>query len=214
MPPGVKGSEASSRYNRGAMQPSDTPPEPLEQHGTEAEPVNEEGNTNPEAATGKADSPPVVEMEEALANLQEDLRRAEEAYLRAVADLRNYRRRVSQELQREREAGKASVIEDILPVLDNFERTLDAGKAGASLETLLEGVQLIERQLRAALERHGLRPIEAEGQPFDPELHEAVVTETSDDAEGTILEVLEPGYLLGDRVVRPAKTKVSKGPEK
>ncbi|MEW5884914.1 MAG: nucleotide exchange factor GrpE, partial [Armatimonadota bacterium] len=69
-------------------------------------------------------------------------------------------------------------------------------------------------QLRAALERHGLRPIEAQSRPFDPELHEAVVTEPSDKAEGTILEVLERGYLLGDRVVRPAKTKVSRGPGK
>lgn len=197
------------------MQPSETPPpEPLEHDGTEAEPVTEEGQADPEAATGKVDSPQVAEMEEALSNLQEDLRRAEEAYLRAVADLQNYRRRVSQELHREREAGKASVIEDILPVLDNFERTLEAGKTGASLESLLEGVQLIEKQLRAALERHGLQPIEAEGQAFDPGLHEAVITEESDHDEGTVLEVLERGYLLGDRVVRPAKTKVSKGPGK
>lgn len=195
------------------MQPSETPPpEPLEQNGTDAEPATEVNKTAAEGSNPNAEPAPVAEMEEALSNLQDDLRRAEEAYLRAVADLQSYRRRVTQELQREREAGRASVIEDILPVLDNFERTLEAGKAGASLESLLEGVQLIERQLRAALERHGLRPIEAQGRPFDPELHEAVVTEPSDKAEGTILDVLERGYLLGDRVVRPAKTKVSKGP--
>lgn len=197
------------------MQPSETPqPEPPGQNGTDAEPATEQNGTAAEGSNPNAESAPVAEMEEALSNLQDDLRRAEEAYLRAVADLQNYRRRVSHELQREREVGKASVIEDILPVLDNFERTLEAGKAGASLESLLEGVQLVERQLRAALERHGLRPIEAQGEPFDPELHEAVVTEPSDKAEGTILEVLERGYLLGDRVVRPAKTKVSKGPGK
>lgn len=197
------------------MQPSETPPpEPLEQNGTDADPATEQNNAAAEGSNPNAESAPVAEMEEALSNLQDDLRRAEEAYLRAVADLQNYRRRVSQELQREREAGKASVIEDMLPVLDNFERTLEAGKAGASLESLLEGVQLVERQLRAALERHGLRPIEAQSRPFDPELHEAVVTEPSDKAEGTILEVLERGYLLGDRVVRPAKTKVSRGPGK
>jgi len=197
------------------MQPSETPPpEPLEQNGTDAEPATEVNKTAAEGSNPNAEPAPVAEMEEALSNLQDDLRRAEEAYLRAVADLQSYRRRVTQELQREREAGRASVIEDILPVLDNFERTLEAGKAGASLESLLEGVHLIERQLRAALERHGLRPIEAQGRPFDPELHEAVVTEPSDKAEGTILDVLERGYLLGDRVVRPAKTKVSKGPRK
>lgn len=198
------------------MQLSDTPPEPQEQSGAKPELAKEESDSVGEGSNANASVEPtqVVEMEEALANLQEDLRRAEEAYLRAVADLQNYRRRVSQELQREREAGKASIIEEILPILDNFERTLNAGKAGASLESLLEGVQLIEKQLRATLERHGLRPIEAEGQPFDPELHEAILAEPSDTEEGTVLEVLERGYLLGERVVRPAKTKVSKGPKK
>lgn len=198
------------------MQSSETPPpEPLEQNGAD-EPEFEENNALADGSVSSAEPEPAQadEMDEALVKLQDDLRRAEEAYLRAVADLQNYRRRVSQELQREREAGKASVIEDILPVLDNFERTLNAGMAGASLESLLEGVQLVQRQLRAALERHGLHAIEAQGQPFNPELHEAIATEPSDQEEGTILEVLEPGYLLGDRVVRPAKTKVSKGPAK
>ncbi|MER3412760.1 MAG: nucleotide exchange factor GrpE [Armatimonadota bacterium] len=195
------------------MQPSETPPpEPIEQNGPEAKPATEESDA---VAEGTEPEPTqVAVVEEALSNLQDDLRRAEEAYLRAVADLQNYRRRVGQELQREREAGKVEVVEDLLPILDNFERTLDAGKSGASLESLLKGVRLIEKQLRTTLERHGLTPIEAEGQPFDPELHEAVVIEHSDEPEGVILKVLERGYRLGDRVVRPAKAKVSKGPEK
>ncbi|MCW5947390.1 MAG: nucleotide exchange factor GrpE [Fimbriimonadales bacterium] len=143
--------------------------------------------------------------------LEAKLAEARENILRAVADSQNVRRRASQEILQARVTAAAEIAAKLLPVLDNFERTLAAADAGASLESVLEGVSLIDRQIREVLEQHNVRPIESLGTAFDPTLHEAVLDEYSDHSEGTVIGELERGYLIGDRVLRPAKVKISKG---
>lgn len=154
------------------------------------------------------------ELEERIAELERDLSEAQDGMLRAVADLQNYRRRAIQEFQQERERAAAEIAAKLLPVLDNLERTLEAAEGGASSKSVLEGVKLTDRELRSVLEEHRVRPIPALGMPFDPTLHEAVGATASDQEEGTILEELERGYRFGEKVLRPTKVKISKGPKK
>jgi len=173
---------------------------------------------NPDAATETESAPELTdetserlrELETALEQLQEDLKNAQNDYLRAVADFQNYRRRMLQEQDATRQQAVAAAIAEFLPVLDNLERTLAAGENGASLEALLEGVRLVGKQFASALERIGVAPIGKEGEPFDPMLHEVIATEESDAPEGSILEIVEKGYRIGDRIIRPAKARVSK----
>jgi len=98
-----------------------------------------------------------------------------------------------------------------LPALDNLERTLQAYESGASLETIVEGVRIVERQIRDALEEHGIKPILAKGMPFDPRYHEAVASVEGNHEPGIVVEEIEKGYMIGERLLRPSRVKVSKG---
>lgn len=132
-------------------------------------------------------------------------------FMRALADLQNFRRRVAKESEETRKYATAELVRQLLPVLDNFERSLAFLASGASTEAVLEGLRAVDRQLRAVLESVKVEKIEPVGQPFDPEHHEAVALEASTEhPEGTVLEVLEPGYRMGERVIRPARVKVTK----
>ncbi len=155
------------------------------------------------------------ELERLRADLERANRESEEHFRllqRAQADLINYRRRVEQERGEVIRAGKAEVILSILPVLDDFERALQAVPPKEAHEPWMEGVALIERKLRNALESQGVTPIEALGQQFNPWEHEAVAYEESPEhEEGQVIEVFRPGYKLEGRVIRPAQVKVAKG---
>lgn len=132
-------------------------------------------------------------------------------FMRALADLQNFRRRVAKESEETRKYATAEMVRQLLPVLDNFERSLAFLASGASTEAVLEGLRAVDRQLRSVLESVKVEKIEPVGQPFDPEHHEAVALEASTEhPEGTVLEVLEPGYRMGERVIRPARVKVTK----
>ena len=169
-----------------------------------------------------AETASVVEtIESKLERLQADLeqrdaqlRELNDRYLRALADFDNFRKRARQEMEEARRNAAASVIEEVLPVLDNFERALQAAEESQQLDKLLEGVRMIRRQMQDILERRGVAPIEALGQPFDPNYHEAVARiETADHPEGTVVHEVEKGYKLGDRVLRPTKVAVAAAPE-
>jgi molecular chaperone GrpE len=129
---------------------------------------------------------------------------------RAAADLANMRRRHEQERQEYMKQANAMLIAELLPVLDSFDRALASMPPDLRELTWIDGIVLVERQLRMVLERAGLRPIEAEGKPFNPTEHEALLHEESDKPEDTVISELQKGYKLHDRVLRPALVKVAK----
>jgi len=158
-----------------------------------------------------------IDLNTALARLQEMEQALEEQknlYLRTLADFQNYRRRQNEEMERQRIRVLETLLEDLLPILDNFERALQAAEATRELEPLLEGVKMTDRQIKALLARFDIHPIEAVGKPFDPNLHEAIQRVESEEYEdGTIIDEVERGYRMGERVIRPSKVIVARRPE-
>jgi molecular chaperone GrpE len=129
---------------------------------------------------------------------------------RTRAEFENYQKRARKERDDERRYYNSTFALDLLPVLDNLERALEAARQAGDTGALAQGVAMVQTQLLEQLKRHGVTPIEAQDKPFDPNLHQAVMQQPSDQAEpGTVLQVLEPGYLIHERVLRPAKVIVS-----
>ena len=132
----------------------------------------------------------------------------DESYLRLAADFDNYRKRVAREYVEVTTRANERLLNELLPVLDDLERALEAAASHEEAK-LEEGVQLVHRSLASLLERHGLSEIEAEG-AFDPHVHEALLSQPGEGAEsGTVLQVIQKGYRLGDRVLRPTRVIVS-----
>lgn len=130
-------------------------------------------------------------------------------YIRAVADFDNFRKRTEREKADFSRYATASVLRDILPVFDNFDRALDHAEEGDDFH---KGVLLIYKQLFDVLQRHGLKPIDQEGVPFDPNIHEAVVRDEDPSVPNqTVVAILQKGYNLHDRLLRPALVKVAVG---
>jgi molecular chaperone GrpE len=130
---------------------------------------------------------------------------------RVQADFLNYKRRMEAERESQAEAARAETIRAFLPVVDDFERALAHVPPDFAQQSWLQGFHLIERNLAASFERLGLRRVGAEGEPFDPNVHEAVAYEVHPEfPEGHIAGVLRAGYQLGDRVVRPAQVTVAR----
>jgi len=127
---------------------------------------------------------------------------------RTKADFENYRKRAARDQERLIAHAHERLVRELLPVLDDLERTLEAAERHEEA-ALVDGVRLVERSLRKALEKEGLREIDTEGR-FDPHVHEAVLAKPAGDAEqGEVLEVMQRGYRLGDKVVRPARVIVA-----
>jgi molecular chaperone GrpE len=126
------------------------------------------------------------------------------------ADFENYQKRAARDREQERRYAQSPLALALLPALDNLERALAAARQAGDNGPLVQGVALVQSQLLDALRRNGVTPIEAKGQPFDPNKHEAVMQQPSaDQPPGTVLQVLQPGYQLHDRVLRPASVVVS-----
>ncbi|MFY9691989.1 MAG: nucleotide exchange factor GrpE [Candidatus Acidiferrales bacterium] len=136
-----------------------------------------------------------------------------ETLVRRQADFENYRKRVEKERQQERHRGAESLVEQLLPVLDAFDRALAGPGEGANAE-YRKGFELIRKQLWDALSKQGLKRVESVGQEFNPHFHHAIDTvETSEHADGVVIGELQPGYLFHDRVLRPAMVRVASAPE-
>lgn len=149
---------------------------------------------------------------EAIAKLSDERSDLYDKLLRKQAEFENFRKRGEREMQEAYVRARADLLTDLLPVLDNFDLAVQHADT-TNPDAVREGVHLIHKQLFDSLFRLGLEPIEADGQPFDPELHEAVATEPTDEApDHTVLVVLQRGYRLGDRMLRPARVKVAVTP--
>lgn len=131
---------------------------------------------------------------------------------RAQADLMNYRRRAEQEKEEIGRFGNTTIMLSLLPILDDLERALTSIPDDLAKHSWVDGIRLIERKLQANLEAQGLSQIKALGESFDPNLHEAMMQ--SKGQEGTVVEEIEKGYKLNNRLIRPSKVVVGSGEEK
>jgi molecular chaperone GrpE len=132
---------------------------------------------------------------------------------RTRADFENYQKRNQRDRAEERRYAHGPLAGELLPALDNLDRATAAAKQAGETGPLVQGVAMVQAQLLDVLRRHGVTRIEAQGQPFDPNLHQAVMQQPSDGAPpGTVLQVLEPGYVIHERVLRPARVVVSAAP--
>ncbi|MCA1292966.1 nucleotide exchange factor GrpE [Paenibacillus sp. alder61] len=177
--------------------------------------VNAENDQEPVSA----EEPEVLEetaaenSEEGQAELEKLRAEAEEhkqRLLRTQADFDNFRRRTLKEKEELGKYASAKLITELLPVIDNFERALSTTAENTDLSSYAKGVEMIFRQLEGILKTEGLTAMEPVGTPFNPEFHQAIMQVESDEyEEGTVVEVVQKGYLLKDKVLRPAMVKVS-----
>lgn len=165
----------------------------------------------PEAPAAAAPAP---DLGEQLAAAKKEAADNYDRYVRSVADLDNHRRRVIREKEELRQFAASKVLEDLLPVIDNLGLGLAAAKApNADLKTLVGGIAMVAEQLKSSLANHGLKEVNPAGQPFDPNLHEAISQQPSADiAEGSVVTVVRVGFTLNGRLLRPASVIVSSGP--
>lgn len=147
----------------------------------------------------------------ARSELETRLREAEDRALRVQAELENFRKRSQREFDDARRYREIDLLRDLLPVLDNLERAVDAAGKASDVESLVSGFRMTAQQIEKVLLIHGCKPIETENQPFDPTIHEAISQQPVAGATpGTVVGVAAKGYRLHDRVVRPAQVIVSK----
>jgi molecular chaperone GrpE len=152
--------------------------------------------------------------EQNVARLEAELAEAKDRALRGVAELDNVRKRLRKEMDDERRYAETSLLNDLLPVVDNLGRAMEAGEKATEVASLLQGVKLVAQQLDGVLKKHNCQQIPAFGHPFDPNVHQAISRQpNADNPPNTILIVAQEGYKLHDRVLRPSQVIVSATPE-
>ncbi len=169
----------------------------------------------PEAAKPEA-VPSGPTLEQQLEEAKKTAAKNHDHYVRAMADLENFRRRVVREKDELRQFAAGRVLEDLLPVLDNLGLGIAAAKVpGADIKNLVGGIEMVATQLKTALSNHGLKEINPAGEKFDPNMHESIASQPSQEvAEGLVLQVVRIGYALNGRLLRPASVVLSSGSAK
>lgn len=163
------------------------------------------------ASSAEKPAPEADPLQEAIAERDAAVDRA----LRTQAELENYRRRMQRERDEDRRYAALPLVRDLLPGLDNLQRALDAAQHTDDLAAMLQGVEMVAAQIQEILTRHGAEPIAAVGEPFDPNRHEAITQMPSTEHPPmTVIDEIERGYMLHDRVIRPSKVIVSVAPQK
>ena len=187
---------------------------PMSGDSSQDAPVEADGDVLPVEVDAPATEPVAVATELELLGmkvtaLEKDKKDNYDKYLRSVADLENLRKRQKRELDDAKLEMKQKVLKEMLPVVDNLERAIEhAGTTEGN--PIVDGVRLVLRQFTTAFERLDVNHFEAEGQPFDPNVHEAISQLESDKPPGTVIQVLQRGYKSGDRLMRPALVVVAK----
>ena len=165
---------------------------------------------NEQTAGAAATEPAADQADTAIETLRREKDVLQDRLLRTAAEFDNYRKRIERERREHTDAMAVDALSDLLPIIDDFERALQA-PAGADAGSYRKGVELIYHQMCELLRKRGVKPIEAVGTDFDPRYHQAVVHESSaSHREGEVIEELRRGYMLGDRLLRPAMVKVAK----
>lgn len=177
------------------------------------DPTQSENNPQGDAAGDSADAFFAASDAE-IHQLKQELVDAEKRVLIAQADLENFRKRMRREREDELKYANSPLLSDLLPVVDNLQRGIESAEKTEVANGILDGIKIVEKQLLEAMKKRGCEPIDAQGQPFDPNLHDAILQQPSADVEpGTVLHVAQVGYKLFERVIRPSQVIVSKAPE-
>jgi molecular chaperone GrpE len=165
------------------------------------------------APTVEAETADAASLKQELEAERQRTKDLQERWQRAAADLANLRRRTEQDRGEVEKFATMLLVQELLPVLDNFERALSTIPGNLAMLTWIQGVALIERHLEAILQQQGLAAIEAQGQPFNPHLHEAIAeVETADAAPGTVVREYQKGYTMHGRVIRPTLVEIAREP--
>jgi molecular chaperone GrpE len=184
---------------------------PASEHHKQSKPSASVNATSSNPAIGSEQA----EAEDAMAGLQADLDRFRDLALRSQADFENYKKRSAREKEEAIKFANSSLLQRLVSIIDNFELGLAAAKEEGEQSPIYSGMVLVQKQLNDLLTESGLQPIDAEGKKFDPNEHEAIAHEPSDQVpEGTVLRQARRGYRFRDRLLRPAKVVVSSGPGK
>jgi molecular chaperone GrpE len=192
---------------RGGNEPQEENAENLQQENAQAQQEAAE-EEQPNAKQGQNDE--LAAANAKIAELEAKIKEMENRYLRLYADFENFRRRTRQEMEAAEKYRAQSLVSDLLPALDNFERALKIEAENEQAKSILQGMEMVYRSVLDALKKEGVEAIEAVGKPFDPHLHQAVMqVEDSSYEPNTVVEEFQKGYKLKDRVIRPAMVKVS-----
>jgi molecular chaperone GrpE len=174
-------------------------------------------NTDPSAASSNASSASlkptyVEELEQKVAEKDKQIQEYLGKYRQASSEFEEMRLRLRREISKDIERTRREILSELLEVVDNLERAIEAGKRSPSADTLLQGVDMVRRQFLSKLEGLGVRPIESTDAQFDPTIHEAVTTvpATTPDQDGLIVGVIRSGYRIGEEVLRPAAVAVAR----
>ena len=197
----------------GAPQPARSPqPTPSEDDLTPAAALENDAMPQPDAA----EAAPENALDARIAKLQSDIERLNDRTLRAQADAQNARRRAEQEMEKARKYALERFAGELLPVVDNLERALEAASGDdEAIKPIAEGVELTLKSLQDVLRKFQVEPVDPVGEPFDPQRHQAMSLIDNPDAEpNTVLAVMQKGYTLNERLLRPAMVVVSKAPAK
>ena len=183
----------------------EAPPEETDKETTET--ATDETKKKKDKKTKKS------KKDEEIQALKDEVQTLQEKLLRNQAELQNFKRRMNEERVKERKFANSDFAKALLPILDNFALALDKEKDNLS-EATFKGFDMIRRDLYSTLEEQGLKEINATGEAFDPNYHQAVMKEPRDDvAPNTVIEAFQTGYLFKDRLIRPAMVKVSEQPK-
>jgi len=184
---------------------------PEEAREEESRPQDEKAE---EPKEERKEQSPLEKMQAELAEKSREAAEYFDKWLRLRAEFENFKKRMQKEKAELMKFGNESLLRSMLPILDNLERAVDHGKSGQENTPLLEGVEITLKQFFNTLERFGVKPISAVGEVFNPEKHEAVSEEESDQEPNRVISEIQKGYLFHDRLLRPAKVIVSKAKAK
>ena len=160
-----------------------------------------------------ADESSGSDLEQALAAKADEVKNLNDRYLRLAAEFENYKRLAQRDQREQAKFANETLLKDLLPIVDNLQRAVDFSQSSAGLDQLILGVQLTLKQFLETLSKFGVRQVSSIGEPFDPTRHQAVAkTESDNQPENTIIQEHQPGYLLHDRIVRPAMVTVAAAP--
>ncbi len=183
----------------------------MKKNPSQQQEVNSSAQIKQESLAGTAGG---ADSEDATSGLQADLDRFRELALRSQADFENYKKRAAREKDDAVKYANSALLQQLVSILDNFELGLAAAKTHGDESPIYSGMVLVQKQLNDLLAENGLESIEAEGNKFDPNLHEAIAHEPNVSPEGTVIRQARRGYRLKDRLLRPARVVVSSGPAK